>query len=62
MRGSPHCQSTLTRIAVRCTCSTRLSNSKRESFIEAWSQLFRDLKAQELSLKSILGIDTAAES
>ena len=27
-------QATLTRIAVRCTCSTRLSNSKRESLID----------------------------
>ena len=42
MRGSPHCKSysyaDRSTLYVR-TCNARLSNSKRESFIEAWSQL-----------------------
>ena len=40
MRGIPGVlisQATLMRIAVHYTCSAHLSNSKRESFIEAWS-------------------------
>ena len=46
-------KATLTRIAVRCTCNARLSNSKRESFIKGLEPAIRDLKAQELGLKSI---------
>ena len=49
------------RIAIRYTCSVHLSNSKRESFIEAWRRL-STIEGSGANFEVYLGIATAARA